>query len=76
MTNNHAKMQQFSMTSKPFANDQYKVKECKKLISQFQFQCLNYWVLESIINTCQNKTIDRLRTCNETNPKSLEHSMK
>ena len=74
MTSNHAKMQQFSMTGKPFANDQYKVKEWNKLISQFQ--CFNHWVLESIINACQNKTIDRLRTCNETNPKSLEHSMK
>ena len=67
-------MQQFSMTGKPFANDQYKVKECNKLISQFQR--LNYWVLESMINACQNKTIDRLRIYNEMNPKSLEHSMK
>ena len=74
MTNNHAKMQQFSMTGKPFANDQYKVKECNKLISQFQ--CLKYWVLDSIINAFQNKTIDKLRICNELNPKSLEHLMK
>ena len=32
--------------------------------------------LESISNVCQIKIIDRLRTCNETNPKALEHSMK
>ena len=62
------------MTCNPFANDQYKVKECKKLISQLR--SLNYWVWESIINECQNKTIDRLRTCNEMNDESLEHSMK
>ena len=74
MTSNHAKMQQFLLTDKPFANDQYKAKECNKLISQFQ--CLIYWDLELINNVCQYKTQDRQRTCNEINPKSLEKLMK